>query len=144
MPGLCRRPHLIALWLVCVLALGGTRFVQAAVTLPTVSIVASDAWASEAGQNGAFLISRTGPTTARLLVSIKISGTATRGIDYALTGGSVGISNLVAVISAGAASVTGTLHPKKDTANEGNETAGHTPSARGGVFLGAANPGGGE
>jgi N-acetylglucosamine-6-sulfatase len=139
MLGLCRRPHLIALWLVCVLGLGGTRSVYAAVTLPTVSIVASDAWASEAGQNGAFLISRTGPTTARLLVSIRISGTATRGIDYALTGGSVGISNLVAVIPAGAASVTVTLHPKQDTAIEGNETAVITLAAGVGYIVGAPN-----
>jgi N-acetylglucosamine-6-sulfatase len=139
MPGLYRGLRLFALWLICALALGGTRSVQAAVTLPTVSIVASDAFASEASQKGAFLISRTGPTTARLLVNIRISGTARRGIDYALAGGSVGISNLVAVIPAGAASVTVTLSPKGDTTIEGNETAVITLAAGVGYIVGAPN-----
>lgn len=139
MAGFCRRRRLIGLWLACLLALGGANSLHAAVTLPTVSIVASDAWASEAGQQGAFVISRTGATTARLLVNILISGTATRGIDYALTGGSVGISNLVAAIPAGAASVTVTLKPKQDILIEGNETAVITLAAGLGYIVGAPN-----
>ncbi|MCI0635539.1 MAG: hypothetical protein L0206_16740, partial [Actinobacteria bacterium] len=51
---------------------------------PVVTIVATDANASEAGDGGAFTVSRTGSLTFPLVVSYTVTGTATNGIDYAL------------------------------------------------------------
>jgi regulation of enolase protein 1 (concanavalin A-like superfamily) len=50
----------------------------------TVTLVASDGTASESGNDGGELIlTRTGPTSASLTVTIAISGTATAGGDFA-------------------------------------------------------------
>ena len=49
---------------------------------PLLSITATDANADEAGDAGAFTISRAGPITSSLSVNVTISGTATSGGDY--------------------------------------------------------------
>ena len=50
--------------------------------VPTVTIVATDATATEAGvTTGTFTISRTGPTTAPLTIQWGVTGTATKGVD---------------------------------------------------------------
>ena len=50
---------------------------------PTVTIVANDATASEAGpSNGQFTVSRSGSTSGDLTVNISVSGTAINGADY--------------------------------------------------------------
>lgn len=91
------------------------------VITPTVSVKVSDATAVEtaAGQtadSGSFIISRTGPTTSALTVTLAMSGSATNGTDYN------SIPNTV-TIPAGAASATVTLNVKDDLLSEGSETA---------------------
>src|SRR6186997_189368 len=95
-----------------------------AATAAAVSITATNTHVSEGGlANGTYRVSRTGPTTARLLVNIQISGSATRNVDYTLSGGSLTFSGHVVVIPAGAPAVTLTLTPKRDRIVEGKETA---------------------
>jgi hypothetical protein len=83
---------------------------------PVVTIVATDANASEAGSDtGTFTISRTGPTTAALRVSLSASGSALSGADYAALGNNI-------FIPAGQVSVTLTVTPIADGVSEGAET----------------------
>jgi hypothetical protein len=101
--------------------------VQAAVNIldndaapPSVSLVATDAWATERndGQEadpGKFTITRTGSLDAALTVNYTISGTAANGVDYTQLGGS-------AVIPAGSASVVVTVAVINDTAIEQTES----------------------
>ena len=84
--------------------------------LPAVSVVATDANASETGSStGTFTISRTGPTTAALLVNGSFSGTAINGTDYGPN--ATGVS-----IPIGQSSVLVTITPIDDTADETDET----------------------
>src|SRR5205814_2073087 len=83
---------------------------------PTVTVVASDANASEQGPDtGAFTISRAGDTSGALTVNYALGGTAQNGTDYEQVGTS-------ATIAAGASSVTITVTPKDDSEVEGDET----------------------
>ncbi|HEY9295824.1 MAG TPA: Calx-beta domain-containing protein, partial [Phormidium sp.] len=87
------------------------------VTLPTVTIAATDANAAEAGLDpGTFRITRTGSTTNALAVSYTIGGQAANGTDYNpnLTG--------TATIAAGQSFVDITITPVNDSTAEGNET----------------------
>jgi N-acetylneuraminic acid mutarotase len=80
-----------------------------------VSVAATDSTASEAGANtGKFTITRTGPTTAALLVNYVLGGSATNGTDYNALAGNV-------TIPAGKSSVTITVTPKNDGLAEGDE-----------------------
>lgn len=89
----------------------------AAPVLPTVSVSATDPSASEVGpDNGTFIITRTGSTSASLAVSYSMSGTATNGTDYTLVSG-------LATIPAGAASTTVVVQPVADSSTEGSESA---------------------
>ena len=84
--------------------------------LPTVTVLATDANASETGSNtGTFTISRTGPTTAALLVVGSFGGTAINGSDYSTISTSVSIP-------IGQSSVTRTVTPIDDTVDESDET----------------------
>ena len=75
---------------------------------PTVTIVATDSAASEAGPDtGTFTITRTGPTTVALRVTFTATGSAHGGVDYTLLGNQV-------FIPAGASSVTLTVTPIAD------------------------------
>jgi len=90
-------------------------------TLATVSISTTDANAAETlstqtANTGTFTITRTGPTTAALTVSLAVSGSATNASDYNRLPTTV-------TIPAGQSSVTLTLTPIDDTLSEGNETA---------------------
>lgn len=61
-------------------------------TLPTVTIAATDAEAREAGLDPAvFTVTRSGATTAPLVVKFSIGGDATNGVDYQAIGNSVTI-----------------------------------------------------
>lgn len=94
--------------------------------LPSVSIIAFDASASEAkgDRTGIYQITRTGTTTKQLPVGISVSGTATRDIDYVLSRSGIGVGNkATAVIPAGATSTTLLLTATQDTEYEGTETA---------------------
>ncbi|MBL1173689.1 Calx-beta domain-containing protein [Pantanalinema sp. GBBB05] len=85
--------------------------------LPTVSIIASDASAAEAGSDpGTFTITRTGNTSTALTVTYTIGGTATNGIDYTPT-----LARSV-TIPAGQSSVNITIPPIDDTATELDES----------------------
>ena len=83
---------------------------------PTVTIVASDANAAEAGQaKGAFKVTRTGSKTAPLTVLYTLGGSASNGADYQALSGSV-------TIPAGAIATTFNVTPVNDTLDEANET----------------------
>jgi hypothetical protein len=84
--------------------------------LPTVTIVATDNTATEAGPTtGTFTISRTGSTAASLTVYYSVGGTSTAGSDRNGLSGNV-------VIAAGSSSGTVVITPINDTLVEGNET----------------------
>jgi hypothetical protein len=83
---------------------------------PTVTVVASDPNASEAGPKpGTFTISRDGSTTNALTVNYSLSGTAANGTDYQVLSGSV-------TIPIGAASANVTVRPIDDAVAKGNRT----------------------
>jgi hypothetical protein len=103
--------------------------------LPSVSIVASDPTATEAGSTtGAFRVFRTGPTTANLVVNYTVGGTATGGgTDYAALSGTV-------TIPTGAAFAPIVVTPANDTQPlEGNETVIVTLVAGAGYVVGTPN-----
>src|SRR5262245_65982440 len=78
----------IALYVLALLALPAIAQAQ----LPTVTIAAIDAAASEVGPDaGTFRISRTGDTSAALSVFFTIGGSATNGADYQGIAGSINI-----------------------------------------------------
>jgi subtilisin family serine protease len=99
--------------------------------LPVINVVAADADASEGGDPGAFVISRTGSTNSALLVAYTLGGTAENGVDYQTLDGSL-------VISAGSSSGTVALIPIDDAGAEGDEGVILTLSARAAYNIGAA------
>ncbi|MEZ0542100.1 cellulose binding domain-containing protein [Fibrella arboris] len=102
-------------------------------TLPSVSIVATDANGAEAGADPiVFTLSRSGSTTADLTVNYSIGGTATNGTDYtpALSG--------VATIPAGQPSITITLTPVDDAVIDASETVILTITANAAYSIGSA------
>ena len=104
------------------------RVVNAA--LPEVTIVATDGSASESGDTGTFVVSRSGPTTNALTVEYAIGGTATNGTDYQLIPASV-------TIPAGAESATITITPASDPSAEGDENVALTLTANPNYLIGA-------
>ena len=99
--------------------------------MPTVTIVANDPTATEAGvTTGAFTVSRTGSTAAPLAVSWSISGTAVDNVDRLPM--PVGPT-----IPAGASSVVVTVTPLDDTLVEGPETVIATLTAGPGYTVGS-------
>ncbi|MGC4016590.1 MAG: Calx-beta domain-containing protein [Luteolibacter sp.] len=87
-----------------------------------VNITASVPTCTEdlAGSTGKFTLTRTGPTTNALTVTLQtVAGTATNNTDYTL---SPAISSNTLTIPAGAASLDVTVTPKTDTTAEGPET----------------------
>ncbi len=102
-----------------------------AATLPTVSVRADDALASEPGADtGAFVVSRSGSTNVALTVNLMAGGTATSGQDYTPLPASV-------TILAGAASASVTLSPLDDALVEGSETVILTLAAGAGYAIGS-------
>src|SRR5262249_973843 len=97
-----------------------------------VTISASDPNAAEAGpQAGALTVTRSGSTTAPLLVSYTVGGSATAGSDYTALAGML-------TIPAGQASATIAVLPVDDALVEGNETVVVTLSAGPAYTLGAS------
>src|SRR5262245_22056676 len=94
---------------------------------PTVTDIASDPSASETGPDlGTYTFSRGTDTTGNLKIHFSISGNATLGSDYTLSGGSIDAddpSNATVTIANGTSSVTLTLTPIDDAVVEGDETA---------------------
>jgi hypothetical protein len=95
--------------------------------VPTLTVSASDAAASEAGDTGTFTFTRTGDLGVSLSVFYVVSGTATGGTDYANT-----LSTQV-TFNPGQASVTRTVTPFLDALVEGNETV--TVALQAGEYL---------
>jgi hypothetical protein len=94
------------------------------VSLPAVTITATDARAAEPSDPGTFTVTRTGATTGALTVVLARSGTATSGTDFAALPAQI-------TIPPGAASATVTVRPIDDAAAEGSETVilGISPNA---------------
>jgi alpha-tubulin suppressor-like RCC1 family protein len=83
--------------------------------MPTVSIVATDAFASETGPDkGFFTISRTGGTAAALTVDYGVNGRAVLGTDYRRLDGR-------ATIPVGQSSITVEIVPFNDALDEGTQ-----------------------
>lgn len=101
---------------------------------PLVTITASDATATENGDNGAFTITRNGPTTSALIVNFTRSGTATSGSDYTAiaTPGTV-------TIPIGQASADVTVAPLNNTTPETPETVVLTLTAGTGYTVSTPN-----
>jgi predicted outer membrane repeat protein/parallel beta-helix repeat protein len=98
----------------------------------TVSIIANDPNAAEAGSNSAiFTVTRNGSTAAALTINYAVGGTASSS-DYAALAGSV-------AIPAGQAGATIVVTPINDAAKETNETVLITISANAAYVVGTPN-----
>jgi hypothetical protein len=103
----------------------------AAAPLPTVTITATDATATEKPlTTGTFALSRTGSTAAVLTVYYTMGGSTTSGSDYTALPGRVDIPR-------GASTATITVTPIDDKVVEGGETAVLTLSADAAYAVGA-------
>jgi subtilase family serine protease len=101
---------------------GNFRFPSCTSALPVVTVIATDATATEAGPTaGAVTFSRTGSTDAELVVSFTARGTATPGVDYVPL-------PTTATIPAGAASTTLAVEALDDSLIEKDETVDVTLS----------------
>lgn len=90
--------------------------------LAQVNVEATSPAASEPNVPAVFTISRTGPKTAALEVPFFLYGTATPGKDFATNNLTASGTNFLAVIPAGAGSVTITLNTLNDQLGEDEET----------------------
>jgi len=90
--------------------------------LPTVSIVATQATATETGTTGVVTLTRTGSLTSALVVSFTLTGTAANGTDYTTL-------PLTVTIAAGQATGTVTLKPIDRNIVGGSKTAIFTLAA---------------
>jgi len=95
-----------------------------------VTIAASDPSAAEAGDPGAFTVTRVGSSSSDLTVTLGISGTAAADIDYTAFATSV-------VIPAASASAIIPVSPLLDALNEGDETVILTALAGSGYTRGS-------
>jgi len=90
---------------------------------PVITIAATDATAHESGgDTGLYTISRTGDTSAPLVVRYLITGTATAGTDYDWLEGAPSKLNGNVTIPAGSSTKTIQVTPRTDSSNEGAET----------------------
>ena len=102
------------------------------VKVPTVTVAATDATATEAGlTTGTVTVTRTGATTSALTVLYSPSGTATAGSDYVTLSGTV-------TIPSGAASATITVTPLDDPLVENDEMVIVTVTSQCGLYRGRA------
>ena len=112
--------RLSALFVFTLAAFGFARELSAQVDTnpPVVTIIASDASASEIGPDpGTFTVSRTGPTNNDLLIFYHADGSAQPGVDYQALPGHITIP-----AGAAAADITVTPIADVDTTFETNET----------------------
>ncbi len=99
----------------------------------TISIIASDALASETGpDSGSFNVSRTGGILSPFQISYSITGTASNGVDYQTLSGSL-------TIEAGNSSAAIIMTPKMDGLFEATETVIVTLNAGSNYLLGTAS-----
>lgn len=85
------------------------------ITNPLVVVVAPDPTALAGTSSGAFTLIRYGPTDADLAVNVRLSGSASNGVDY------VTISNVI-TIPKGSLATDVKVDPSVDTINRGNKT----------------------
>ncbi len=102
--------------------------------LPSVTLAATAAAASENGDPGQWTFTRTGSSAAALVVAFTVGGTATPGSDYPALPASI-------TIPIGAASATLTLAPLADAFNEIAETVILTLAANAAYTVGASATG---
>ena len=103
-----------------------------AVFVPTVTVAAADATATEAGRKtGKFTFTRTGSTARALTIYYRVDGTATAGTDYRGLGTRVRFR-------AGASSVSKFVRPVNDRLREPRESIVLSISRKPGYALGAA------
>lgn len=95
----------------------------------TLSIIATDATASEAADGGLFTLTRTGSSANAIDVNITITGSATAGTDY--TPLQVPVS-----FASGATTATVSVSPLDDSAGEASETVIATIAAGTGYTIG--------
>jgi hypothetical protein len=109
-------------------------FVMSAPGVPVVTIEATDPWGWEDGSLPAeFTVRRTGDTSAPLMVSLSVAGTATGGADYTLV--NVGPGGTL-TIPAGSASAPLGVAVIDDLAVEGSETVTVSPTVLpGGAYV---------
>lgn len=107
-------------------------FSVSGITLPAISIAATDAIATEgsATDTGTFTVSRTGSTASPLTVFYSVGGTAINGTDYVSLPGSV-------TIPAGQSSAPILITTIDDSNVEGNETVVITLSANAAYTVGS-------
>jgi hypothetical protein len=115
--------------------------------LPIITI-AKGTDAAEPATNGSFILTRTGDTTAELIVNVTApTGTATSGVDYQLTSGNgdtlaggSGSSAVTTTVKFAAGSSTATVNAITidDTIVEGTETIGLALATGTGYTLGTA------
>ena len=96
-------------------AAGSTEPLEERCLLSSVSVIASDPFATEGSSTGTFVFSRDGSLFQTLSLSFSLSGSATAGGDYQSLGGSI-------TIPAGAASVSVAVVPIADSTVEGTES----------------------
>jgi hypothetical protein len=100
--------------------------------LPTVSITSADTVASEgAGNNATFTVSRTGATTAPLVVNLAFGGTAINGADFT--------RSPAVTIPAGSASANAAVVPTDDALREGTESLTVSLAATSAYNVGSSN-----
>lgn len=115
------------------LAFVDIKSVHAGEEQPTVSVINTDASASENGGGGLFTFTRAGGSTASpLTVLFQLGGTASNGNDYQQLLGTV-------TIPAGATIATVEIKPIDDSAVEGNETVTATIMASDSYTVAAAS-----
>ena len=104
-------------------------------TLPTVTLAATDAAASETSPNpGRFTFTRTGPTTSPLTVVFTVGGTATSGSDFTAVGTSV-------TIAIGQSTALVDINPIDDSVVEAPETVVLQIAANAAYTIGAPSSG---
>ncbi|GEP42188.1 Calx-beta domain-containing protein [Brevifollis gellanilyticus] len=82
---------------------------------PAVSIAATDASANESGDPGQLTLTRTGPTTSALSVTIALGGLAVNGTDYTTI-------STTQIIPAGQSGLAINVAPIQNALNEGTKT----------------------
>ncbi|MBE9128186.1 MULTISPECIES: S8 family serine peptidase [unclassified Coleofasciculus] len=118
-----------------------TQVVLDVAELPTVTLSATDANASEDGDTGEFTITRTGSTTEPLTVNFSLAGDAVTG-DYGLFNpDNSAIADNSVTIPANASTTTINLEAINDTEFEENETVVLNLAAATGYQVGTANSG---
>ncbi|MEO7298211.1 MAG: Calx-beta domain-containing protein [Verrucomicrobiota bacterium] len=96
----------------------------------TITITATDLNAAEPSDPSTFRITRSGSISSNLTVFYSISGTASKGVDYASLPGSV-------TIPAGSVNAMVTVNPIDDSLVEGNETTVLTLAANAAYVTGS-------